>query len=171
LNAIFGLLPLGFMMFSMITINEIPDEKDDSNGGKNTLVVKLGALAGVWLYGLSFLIAYIIIFISPFFQLTSYWNYLALITFPWFVKAFYIALKNYQIPIQLSSANVLTIKIHNLTGILIISAYIIDGYLRYGSLNQMIIPIMLLFVLYLPVALTIFFNYMPIKPASKPDQN
>ena len=65
----------------------------------------------------------------------------------------------------------LTIKIHNLTGILLIFAYFIDGFLKHGSLRQIILPLILLIVLYLPVALTIFFNYVPIKPASQHEKN
>jgi len=158
------LLPLGFMMFSMITINEIPDEKEDKQGGKNNLVVLFGASRAVWFYGLSMSCAYLIILIAPLFHLASSWIYMSLLTFPWFLKAFLIARKNYQNALRLAPANMLTIKIHNVTGILLILAYAFNGYLKNGSYRQLVLPGILLLVLYLPVALAIFFNIVPLKP-------
>ena len=85
-----ALLPLGFMMFSMITINEIPDETDDRAGGKRNLVVIFGKKTAVWLYSISMIAAYLIILLTPIFRMTTFWIYLSLITLPWFVKAFSI---------------------------------------------------------------------------------
>jgi len=161
------LLPLGFMMFSMITINEIPDEEDDRNGGKHNLVVRFGAKNAVWLYGISMLVAYLIIIFTPLFRTTSYWIYLSLLTFPWFIKAFAVLYRNYRDPLKMSPANMLTIRVHNLTGILLIVAYMIDGAISRGSMTQMWLPLIILVILYIPVALTLVFNVMSLKPGNK----
>ncbi|NOZ61346.1 MAG: 1,4-dihydroxy-2-naphthoate octaprenyltransferase [Calditrichaeota bacterium] len=160
-------LPLGFMMFSMITINEIPDEAQDRDGRKRTLVVIFGAKTGVFLYALNMIIAYLIIILIPLFKIASFWIYLSLVTLPWLTKAIAVATKNFRDPQKLAPANLLTIRIHNLTGILLIIAYLIEGYQRQAQLAPMIVPIILLVVLYFPVALTVFFNVMPLKPAGK----
>ncbi|MBN2092941.1 prenyltransferase [candidate division KSB1 bacterium] len=161
------LLPLGFMMFSMITINEIPDETMDRAGGKKTLVVRFGAQRAVWFYGSGMLIAFLIIIFAPVLLNTTYWIYLSLITFPWFIQAFRILQNNYQNPVQMAPANILTIRIHNTMGFLLILAYIIQGTL--AGKNYKIIWISLVFslFLYLPVLLTIFFNVLSIKPAEQ----
>lgn len=162
-EALWAVLPLGFMMFSMITINEIPDEQDDREAGKRNLVVLLGANRAVWMYGISMAIAYLIIIISPLTGSTSYWIYLSLATIPWFVKAFFILYRNYQHAVKMSPANMLTIRIHNLMGILLIVAYIIHGCMNNRDITQMWVPFALLIILYLPVALTVFFNILIIK--------
>jgi len=46
------------MLFSMITINEIPDYFEDQKGGKRNLVVRLGREGGVWLFCVSVLSAF-----------------------------------------------------------------------------------------------------------------
>lgn len=169
-EALWVLLPLGFMMFAMITINEIPDEEDDRLGKKNTLVVIFGAKTAVWLYGISMLIAFLIIAISPFLNGSGYWVMLSLITFPWFVKAFRILSGHYQNPETMSPANMLTIRIHNITGILLAIAYIIQGRQNGYDIKQMIVPVILLIALYAPVALTIFFNILPVKTGHRAEE-
>ncbi len=161
-EAIWVLLPLGFMMFAMITINEIPDEKEDRASGKNNLVVRFGKKTAVMLYGFSMLIAFLIIGFAPILSTAPHWIYLSFLTLPWFVKAFRILSKNYNDPLKMSPANMLTIRIHNIVGILLILAYLIHGMARWGNNYQVWGAIVVLIVLYLPVALTIFFNVLLI---------
>jgi len=153
-----AILPLGFMMFSMITINEIPDEQNDRQSGKRNLVVIFGKQKAVWLYGISMLIAYLIIVYLPLQGLTSYWIYLSLITFPWFIKAFLILYRNLGEPLEMSPANLLTIRIHNFTGILLIVAYMLQGIQKNHDTQHIWPPLVMLILLYFPVALPIFFN-------------
>jgi len=155
-EAAFAVLPLGLMMFSMITINEIPDSESDGTGGKRTLVVRFGRSAGVWLYGAAGAMAYIVILVSPLFGLTTFWTYVSLLTFPMFAKAFSVLRRNYMNPAAMAPANMLTIRAHNLTGILLIAAYVIRGVVGQRPPGQMIAPLIILLVLYLPVAVTIF---------------
>ena len=57
-EAFWGTLPFGIMLFSMITINEIPDYVEDRRGGKLNLVARFGRETGVWLFIVSLLSAY-----------------------------------------------------------------------------------------------------------------
>lgn len=155
-EAALAVLPLGLMMFSMITINEIPDSENDGTGGKRTLVVRFGRSAGVWLYGAAGAIAYLVILISPLLGLTSFWTYLSLLTFPLFAKAFSVLRSNYRNPAAMAPANMLTIRAHNLMGILLIAAYVIRGVTGGRPPGRIIASLVILLVLYLPVAATIF---------------
>ena len=46
----------------------------------------------------------------------------------------------------------LTIRIHNLTGVLLVGAYVIQGGIDQRGLDRMLIPAAVLLLLYLPVA-------------------
>ncbi len=166
-EAMWALLPLGFMMFSMITINEIPDEADDRAGGKKNLVVIFGTKAAVWLYGISMMIAFLIIIITPLTGTTPFWMYLSLVTLPWFVQAFSILYRNYHDAQKMSPANMLTIRIHNLTAILLIAAYMIDGMMIGQKFSKILGAVIVLLILYLPVVLTVFIPVISVKPAEK----
>ncbi len=166
-EAALALLPLGFMMFAMITINEIPDEAEDRAGGKKNLVVLFGKKTAVWLYGISMMLAYLIVIITPILEITSYWIFLCLLTLPWFIKALSILYHHYQDAQRMSPANMLTIRIHNVTGILLIAGYLIEGKQGGQQFSLILGAIIVLFVLYLPVALTIFIPIIPVKPAEK----
>jgi len=166
-ETMWAVLPLGFMMFAMITINEIPDEAQDRAGGKRNLVVIFGSKTAVWLYGASMMIAFLIILITPWTGTTSYWIYLALITLPWFVNAFLILINNYQDAQKMSPANMMTIRIHNITAVLLIVAYLIDGIWTGKKIGTVWGAIVVLLALYLPVVLTVFLPVIPVKPAEK----
>jgi 1,4-dihydroxy-2-naphthoate octaprenyltransferase len=167
-EAALAVLPLGFMMFSMIIINEIPDERQDQEGGKRTLVVRFGARAAVWLYGASITCAYLLILIAPLAGAASYWMYLALATVPWFWKAMRVLSRNYRDPAAMAPANMLTIRIHNLTGILLILGYVLQGAANHRPLRVMILPLAVLLLLYLPVAAKVFFRSRPPAPSPEP---
>lgn len=125
------LLPLGFMMFSMITINEIPDEPEDRQGGKRNLVVRFGRRMGVRLYAAGMAAAFAVILAAPWIAGASYWTWLGLLPCPWFLKALSIARRHYRDPLRMSPANRLTIRIHGLTGALLIVSLLLPG--RAGS--------------------------------------
>jgi 1,4-dihydroxy-2-naphthoate octaprenyltransferase len=97
-EAAFAVLPLGFMMFSMITVNEIPDAREDGRGGKRTLVVRLGAPAAVWLYAGGMIAAFTVIAAGPPLGLTPWWSYLALATIPGFVVAWLVLKRSHHDP-------------------------------------------------------------------------
>ncbi len=162
-QALFAVLPLGFMMFSMIVINEIPDAEDDRLGGKRNLVVLFGPRRAVVLYGGAMAAAYVLILFPPFAGLGSRWCWLGLLTFPWFLAALRILAKSYRDPVKLAPANLFTIRAHNLTGILLIAGSILEGALSGRRPVSMFLPITVLVVLYAPVALTVFFATLSIE--------
>ena len=56
----------------------------------------------------------------------------------------------------MAPANMLTIRIHNLSGILLVVAYVVRGAVLRRGLIRMVIPLAVLLLLYLPVALAQF---------------
>lgn len=159
-------LPLGFMMFSMITINEIPDERADRTAGKRNLVVIFGKRPAVWLYSFFMSAAFGLIILAPLLGYASPWIFLALVTFPWLIQAIRILVTHAGDPVQMSPANMLTIRIHNITGILMVVAYIFEGIQAGQNFADVWGALVTLAVLYLPVGLTIFTNVLTIKPAT-----
>lgn len=157
-EAFWVLLPLGFMMFAMITINEIPDRTDDAAAGKKTLVVRFGAKNAVWFYGIAMIMAYMIILLTPFFDIASLWIYLSCLTLPWAVQAFCILRKQINNISRLAPANLLTIRVHNLTGILLVITYLIEGLKNQREIQPAIYVILLLAAFYLPAGVSIFFK-------------
>ena len=152
------LLPLGFMMFAMIIINEIPDRTDDAAAGKKTLLVRFGSSNAIRFYGIAMIMAFVVILLAPFFDMASFWIYLSFLTLPWAVQAFCVMRKQISNISRLVSANLLTIRVHNLTGILLIIAYLIHGLQNQREYQPAIFSIFLLAVFYLPASVPIFFK-------------
>ncbi len=157
-EAFWVLLPLGFMMFAMIIINEIPDREDDAAAGKNTLVVKFGVEKAIGFYGMAMAVAYSVIIVVPLLNMASFWIYPAILTLPWTIQALRILKKSSGNPARLAPANLLTIRVHNLTGILLIAAYLIQGLQNQREFQQAIFALLVLVVFYLPAALPVFFR-------------
>src|SRR5208337_1997704 len=146
-----------------------PIRKATGRVESRTLVVRFGRSAGVWLYGAAGAAAFLVIIISPLLGMTTFWTYLSLLTFPLFAKACAVLRRNYRNPpAAMAPANLLTIRAHNLMGVLLIAAYVIRGAIGQRPLVQMIAPLAILFVLYLPVAVTIFFPYPRTRPGAFP---
>src|SRR5450759_3192533 len=68
---IISLVP-GFLMWSMIVINEIPDYEEDRQAGKLNLVVRLGRKPGVMLYVAGLACAYATLLLSALLGITSF---------------------------------------------------------------------------------------------------
>ncbi|HOZ62571.1 MAG TPA: prenyltransferase, partial [Smithellaceae bacterium] len=143
-------------MFAMIVINEIPDRKDDAAVGKNNLVVLLGEKKAVWLYAAAMIAAYLVILSAPVFGVASIWIYLAFFTLPWSLRAFVILKRNLNNPSRLVPANLLTIRAHNLTGILLIVAYLIRGIQNNHDLLIALFVVFILSGFYIPAAIFVF---------------
>ena len=153
---LWALLPLGLMMFAMIVVNEIPDVDDDRAGGKRTLVVRFGVRAGVGLYAVGMMGAYLVIVAGAFGGVTSSWTLLGLATLPWFVRALRTVGRHYDDPVRLAPANLLTIRIHSVTGLLLITGYLVEGVGRGGTWIPVMLVSVLLVVLYLPIGRLLF---------------
>ena len=121
-------LVLGFLMWSMIIINEIPDYEMDRSGGKRNLVARFGRGTGAFLYGIGLTMAYSILIIAALAQALSPFVLLGLISLPFAMKSFSIMRCHLNDPLAMAPANLAMIKVHNLTGIAMIIAYIIEAF-------------------------------------------
>jgi 1,4-dihydroxy-2-naphthoate octaprenyltransferase len=150
-EAFWGTLPFGIMLFSMITINEIPDFFEDRKGGKLNLVVRFGREKGVWLFILSLLAAYGAIFAGVMLKRIPTLGLISLLTLPIAYKTISILRSYYQEPAKMAPANLGMICTHNFTAILLMIAYLIVGF-RSDALIPSLLPSLVLIILYLPVA-------------------
>jgi 1,4-dihydroxy-2-naphthoate octaprenyltransferase len=150
-EAFWGTLPFGIMLFSMITINEIPDYFEDRKGGKLNLVARFGREKGVWLFILSLLSAYGAILAGVALGRIPILGLISFLTLPIAYRTISILRNCYQDPIKMAPANFGMICIHNFTAILLILAYFIEGF-RWDVLIASILPLMILIILYIPIA-------------------
>lgn len=150
-EAFWGTLPFGIMLFSMITINEIPDYFEDRKGGKLNLVARLGRESGVRLFVISLCSAYAVILMGVISGKIPLLGLISLLTFPIAYKTISVLRANYQEPIKMAPANLGMICTHNFTAILLILAYFIDGF-RSEKLIKSVLPMFVLILLYIPIA-------------------
>ena len=149
-EAFWGTLPFGIMLFSMITINEIPDYDEDRKGGKLNLVARFGREAGVWLFILSLFSAYGAIMAGVILGRIPVLGLMSLLTLPIAYKTISILRTYYQEPIKMAPANLGMICTHNFTAILLILAYFIEGF-KSDALLASFLPVIVLIILYIPI--------------------
>jgi len=149
-EAFWGTLPFGIMLFSMITINEIPDYFEDRRGGKLNLVVRFGRETGVRLFTASLLSAYAVILFGVIFGRIPVLGLISLLTLPIAYKTISILKAYYREPRKMAPANLGMICTHNLTAILLALAYFIEGF-RPDALIPSSLPLIVLIILYVPV--------------------
>ena len=123
---IISLVP-GFLMWSMIVINEIPDYEEDRQSGKLNLVARVGRKRGVVLYVAGLTCAYGTMLLSAYFRATSFSVLLGLLTVPIAYGSFRILKDHYMDKIKMAPANLATIKVHALTMICLIIGYLAEG--------------------------------------------
>jgi 1,4-dihydroxy-2-naphthoate octaprenyltransferase len=139
------------MLFSMITINEIPDYFEDRKGGKLNLVARLGREKGVWLFIVSLCSAYGAIGMGVVLGSIPVLGLISMLTLPIAVRTVAILRAHYQDPIRMAPANLGMICIHNFTAILLILAYFVTGFKPEAPVASFL-PLGVLVVLYLPIA-------------------
>jgi len=150
-EAFWGTLPFGIMLFSMITINEIPDYFEDRRGGKLNLVARFGRETGVWLFITSLLSAYAAISVGVIFGRIPFLGLISLLTLPIAYKTISILKAYYREPMKMAPANLGMICTHNFTAILLALAYFIEGF-RSDALVSSFLPLIVLIILYIPIA-------------------
>jgi 1,4-dihydroxy-2-naphthoate octaprenyltransferase len=150
-EAFWGTLPFGIMLFSMITINEIPDYFEDRKGGKLNLVVRFGREKGVWLFILSLLSAYGALLAGVILGKIPVLGLIAFLTLPIVYKTLSVLRAHYQDPVKMAPANFGMICIHNLTAILLILAYFVEGF-DWNAAIPSFLPLVILILLYAPIA-------------------
>lgn len=150
-EAFWGTLPFGMMLFSMITINEIPDYLEDRRAGKLNLVARFGKETGVRLFILSLLSAYGAILIGILLGKIPVIGLISLLTIPIAFKTISILRVHYRDPVKMAPANLGMICTHNFTAILLVIAYTLVGFKKDDLLSSFL-PLLTLIVLYLPIA-------------------
>jgi 1,4-dihydroxy-2-naphthoate octaprenyltransferase len=116
----------GLMMWSMILINEIPDYEADTQGGKWNLVARFGRKTGAVLYGAGLTFAYGILILSALTRTLSPFILLGLVSLPFAAKTFFVMRRHLNDPLEMAPANLAMIKVHALTGLAMIAAYLIE---------------------------------------------
>ena len=116
----------GFMMWSMIIINEIPDYEADTQGGKRNLVARYGRKTGAVLYGMGLAAAYGVLIFAAGLHALSPFILLGLISLPFAFKSFVVMKKHLNDPLAMAPANLAMIKVHNVTVTAMIIAYVIE---------------------------------------------
>ena len=117
----------GFLMWSMIIINEIPDYEADRLGGKWNLVARFGRKTGVFLYGAGLTAAYGILIAAAWAKTLSPFVLLGLASLPFAVKSFVVMKRHLNDPLAMTPANLAMIKVHNVTVGAVIVAYLIEA--------------------------------------------
>ncbi|MBN2516991.1 MAG: prenyltransferase [Deltaproteobacteria bacterium] len=118
---------LGFMMWSMIIINEIPDYEEDRRGGKLNLVARFGKKTGIVLYIAGLIGAYGTILLSVLLGVAPFLVLLAFLTVPIAYSSCIVLREKYSDVVGIIPANQVMIKVHMITGMLLIIAYLIAG--------------------------------------------
>lgn len=121
-------LILGLMMWSMILINEIPDYEADRQGGKNNLVVRFGKKKAVVLYKAGLILAYLVPVLGVSWGMLTPYTLLACISVPLAWRSVVILHEYREDPLRLAPANLMMIKVHALTGLALIAAYLLRGF-------------------------------------------
>ena len=123
---VISLVP-GFLMWSMIIINEIPDYEEDRQAGKMNLVARFGRKTGIVLYAVGLIGAYGTIILSAFSRVASFGVLPGLLTVPVAYSAFHLLTENYMQKLEMAAANRATIKVHFLTLMCMIAGYMGAG--------------------------------------------
>jgi 1,4-dihydroxy-2-naphthoate octaprenyltransferase len=153
LEAFVATLPMGIMLFSMITINEIPDYKEDRLAGKLTLVARYGKRSGVKLYIASWACTYTVIILGALSGVMPLLTLLALLSMPLTLRSVRILRRDFEDPVKLAPANLDMIKAHSLTSFGLIAAYSISGLINGADAFQLLMLQVVLAVVYVPALL------------------
>ncbi len=117
----------GFMMWSMILNNEVPDYDADRAGGKNNLVVRLGRETARTLYMGGLFMAYLVPIIGTLLQVLPVYSLLALSSLPLAWRSIRILNDHLYDPPGMAPANLAMIQTHALSGAALIIAYLVEG--------------------------------------------
>jgi 1,4-dihydroxy-2-naphthoate octaprenyltransferase len=123
---IVSLVP-GFLMWSMIVINEIPDYEEDRLSGKMNLVARFGRKAGVVLYQAGLVCAFGILAGSVLLGVAPLPVLLGLAALPTALQSVRILRENYLDRLKMIPANMAIIKVYLITGVAMIAGYLIHG--------------------------------------------
>jgi 1,4-dihydroxy-2-naphthoate polyprenyltransferase len=117
----------GFLMGSMIVINEIPDYEEDRLSGKMNLVAQFGRKAGVVLYQAGLLCAFGILAGAVLFGMAPLPVLLGFLALPTALTSVRVLRGNYMDRLKMIPANIAIIKVYLVTGVAVMIGYLIHG--------------------------------------------
>jgi 1,4-dihydroxy-2-naphthoate polyprenyltransferase len=123
---IVSLIP-GFLMWSMIVINEIPDYEEDRQSGKRTLIVRLGRKRAIVLYVAGLICAYATMLLSAGFGVTPLSVLAGLLTLPLAYRSFRTLQAHYLDKMKMVPANLAMLRVHALTMSGLVLGYLAEG--------------------------------------------
>jgi len=123
-----GAIP-GFLMWTMILINEIPDYREDRAANKRNIAYRLGPGRTKNLYIASFAILYVFIAVLIISGVLPVWCALAFLSVPLAVKASIVAHRHYLNPIKIAGSNRFMVYIYSLTTVMVATGILTEGLL------------------------------------------
>ncbi len=119
---------LGMLTAGVLYINQFPDYDADKSKGRYHLIVRLGKEKATKGFKVLIFSAFALILLGAVTQISSFITLIGLATLPLAIKASKILDKNYDAPMALIPGMASTIMCTLLTGILLLIAYLIDGF-------------------------------------------
>ncbi len=120
-------LPIGFIIASVIWINQYPDYEADYKAKKFNWVVKLGKRRGLKVYKTLFILAFLSFIVMSIYFGNPLWL-LPLVCIRLAYRAYIIAKENHDRIPEMLDANATTIKIYQIMGALMVIAALSEGY-------------------------------------------
>ncbi|HTZ40727.1 MAG TPA: prenyltransferase [Syntrophales bacterium] len=117
----------GFLMWSMIVINEIPDYEEDRRSGKMNLVARFGRKTGVVLYQAGLLCAFGTLTGTVLCGMAPLPVLLGLLALPTALHSVSILRANYLDRLKMIPANIAIIKVYLITAVALVIGYLIHG--------------------------------------------
>lgn len=118
-------IPIGILITNVLWINQFPDYEADRQGNKRNWVVRLGKEKSVWVFAALYILTYLSIILLAVATRKPLWL-ISLFTLPIAVQSFNIAKKHYNDIPNMIGANVKTIIVYVLAGILFSTTAILN---------------------------------------------
>jgi len=120
--------PIALLIILVLYVNGYPDHDADKISGKKTLVVTLGRSAARYGYTLGLFLVYAAIGVGAFLDIIPGWTLISLLTIPLAVSAVAKLWKVYDDPRAVVGVCALTILVHLVTGLLVVTGLLLDRY-------------------------------------------
>lgn len=120
-------LPVALLITLVLWINQFQDVAADAAVGKTHWVVRLGRRRATRVYGAGLALTYLTLSLGVLVGITPVWVLVGWVTAPLAVKAYRVARAHYDDPRRLIPANAATVRIHWVTGVLLILGYLVQG--------------------------------------------
>ncbi len=125
LEAAYIAIPPGILTSLLLLLNELPDIRADKKGGRNHLIIRLGHVKGVRLYGILMFILFGLIGFAPLLAGAPKMVWLALLMLPFAYISFRLASKYYNNIEKLIPGLGINVAVVILTDILLAVGYLV----------------------------------------------